>query len=376
MFKRNIDEVQSIINKRLEEINASLLSSLSYKNTKTKFKLKCNVDGHEWYSNYDRLIIAKNKCPRCAGQIIYQEEAQDRVEKRLKEIDASLREPFIYKNCSSRIKLFCNIDGHEWETSYKNFVNNRTGCFKCSKHVLYENEIQSNILKRLKELNVSLRESYIHINNSSELKLICNIDGHEWESKYSNFINNKKGCAKCAKVLKLTQSEAEEKVQQRCKKMNYELIEPFIFKKTSNTRIYLKCNKCNFNWEVSYNNFINRKSGCPKCQESKGENEAERILKSFNMNYVPQKKFEGCKDKDYLKFDFYIPDLNICIEFDGIQHYESFNFFGGESGLKDTQRRDSIKNDFCYKNNIYLIRIPYKDFNKMEIIIKKKLKLF
>ena len=94
------------------------------------------------------------------------------------------------------------------------------------------------------------------------------------------------------------------------------------------------------------------------------------------MKYVPQKKFEGCKDKDYLKFDFYIPDLNTCIEFDGIQHYESFNFFGGESGLKDTQRRDSIKNDFCYKNNIYLIRIPYKDFNKMEIIIKKKLKLF
>lgn len=74
-----------------------------------------------------------------------------------------------------------------------------------------------------------------------------------------------------------------------------------------------------------------------------------------------QKKFDNCKYKRKLAFDFYLPDLNICIEFDGQQHYISIDRWGGDNGLKTRQIRDEIKNKYCENNNIILIRIKYNE---------------
>jgi len=60
-----------------------------------------------------------------------------------------------------------------------------------------------------------------------------------------------------------------------------------------------------------------------------------------------------------LRFDFYIPDKNICIEYDGIQHYKPTYIFGSAEKKKKTQKRDQIKNLFCEIIGIKLIRIPY-----------------
>ena len=76
-----------------------------------------------------------------------------------------------------------------------------------------------------------------------------------------------------------------------------------------------------------------------------------------------------------LPFDFYIPDLNITIEYDGRQHYEIIDYFGGLDGFIDTKIRDTIKTIYCKENNIKLIRIPYWDFDKIEKILEKELKV-
>lgn len=100
--------------------------------------------------------------------------------------------------------------------------------------------------------------------------------------------------------------------------------------------------------------------------ESKGELYIKELLDFFNIEYIPQKRFPDCKCKKTLPFDFYLPKINTCIEYDGRQHFESIKHWGGDKKYKDLQERDKIKTKYCEDNNINLIRIHYKK-NKKEI---------
>jgi len=99
-----------------------------------------------------------------------------------------------------------------------------------------------------------------------------------------------------------------------------------------------------------------------------GENKIRKFLFENNIEFIEQKKFPECKKKSYLPFDFYLTNLNICVEYDGIQHYEPIR---GNKQFLETKENDKIKSNFCRKNNIKLKRISYKKFNQIEKIITK-----
>ena len=107
---------------------------------------------------------------------------------------------------------------------------------------------------------------------------------------------------------------------------------------------------------------------CPK-----GEVAIYEWLKNKSIEFAQQKKFDDCKDKHRLPFDFYIPSMNTIIEYDGIQHYKPISQFGGDSALAYTQRHDSIKTKYCEDNEINLIRIPYWDLDRIDEILTQKL---
>jgi len=85
--------------------------------------------------------------------------------------------------------------------------------------------------------------------------------------------------------------------------------------------------------------------------------------------FVNQKKFFNCKNIKELPFDFYLPNHNICIEFNGLQHYKSIRQWGGEKGLKRRKKHDKIKKEYCKKNEINLVVIKYNQ--DIEKIINK-----
>ena len=93
------------------------------------------------------------------------------------------------------------------------------------------------------------------------------------------------------------------------------------------------------------------------CVLSLGEYSVMQFLKKHNIRYVPQKTFIGCVSNTYLKFDFWLPDYGLCIEFDGQHHYMDIDYF--HNSLADVQRRDAIKTKYCEENDIVLLRIPY-----------------
>ena len=117
------------------------------------------------------------------------------------------------------------------------------------------------------------------------------------------------------------------------------------------------------------------KTGCPYCSESKGEREINNYLIENKINFIRQKKFDGCINKFKLPFDFYLPDLNLCIEYDGEQHFEINDYFGGKEGFEKVKINDGIKNSYCENNGINLIRIPYYDYNNILKLLNEKLLL-
>lgn len=121
---------------------------------------------------------------------------------------------------------------------------------------------------------------------------------------------------------------------------------------------------------------INQKQGCPECNNSKGEILISNILKEYNIKYISQYRIDGCinpKTNRKLPFDFYLPNKNICIEFDGEQHFKQSKRF--KTKLEDIQYRDNIKTEYCINNGIKLLRISYKNIKNTKEILKNKLYL-
>ena len=118
-------------------------------------------------------------------------------------------------------------------------------------------------------------------------------------------------------------------------------------------------------------------SGCPECDVIKysGPIKITKFLVDNNIEFIPEYRFDDCRFKNPLPFDFYLPELNVCIEFDGMGHYEKINHWEGDGtyGLEYTQNNDKIKTNYCLDKNIKLIRIPYWDEENIPSILSKLL---
>jgi very-short-patch-repair endonuclease len=203
----------------------------------------------------------------------------------------------------------------------------------------------------------------------TKVSIICKIHGI-FDQLLGNHIDNKIGCPHCGNRARLTTCSFIEKAKKvHGEKYNY-----------SNTiysgnkgKLSIICGK--------HGDFIQSATrhltgdGCPSCNESKGERNIRNFLLRNKVTFESQKKFQNCKNKNVLPFDFYVPEMNTLIEFDGQQH------FGKSKGMKfdyeTIKTHDQIKNKFAKENSIQLIRIPYTKLNKIDeilnnIIILKK----
>lgn len=142
---------------------------------------------------------------------------------------------------------------------------------------------------------------------------------------------------------------------QECKENGLDL--PIEEYKGSYTKIKHNCKNGHTYSQTPHNHLRGR--GCPVCNESHGEKYIRNYLDVYNIKYVPQKRFQDLKDKNYLSYDFYLPDYNILIEYQGIQHYEEAEFFGGKEQFKVQQFHDKIKRDYAKDSGYTLLEIYY-----------------
>lgn len=109
--------------------------------------------------------------------------------------------------------------------------------------------------------------------------------------------------------------------------------------------------------------------------KSEGEIKIKKYLDDKNIFFSSQKIFDNCKYKIKLRYDFYLPKYNTLIEFDGIQHFEPIEFFGGIKEYNETKIKDNLKNKYAKDNNIRLLRISYKELNNINEILNNFLTL-
>ena len=104
------------------------------------------------------------------------------------------------------------------------------------------------------------------------------------------------------------------------------------------------------------------------CAKSKGEEKIISLLLEMQIPFITQKRFDSCvfpETNRQLVFDFYLPEQNLLIEYDGEQHFHETR--NDRYDFQKLQKRDAFKNQWCVDNNIPLIRIPYYDFDKLTI---------
>ena len=268
-----------------------------------------------------------------------------------------------YINNRTKIKCKCKIDGYEWSATPNNLLNGQ-GCPKCGRNASKTTEY---FINELKEINKNIEVLGEYINDKTKIKVKCKKDGHEWETTPNNLLHGY-GCPKCSGNIR---NKTTEYFINELKQINdnIEILGEYV---NNSTKIKVKCKKDGHEWSATPNNLLSG-YGCPKCNASKGEKRIAKYLDSRNIEYKSQYKFNNCKSKHKLPFDFYIPNLNVAIEYDGRQHYEIIDYFDGLDGFIDVKVRDTIKTKYCEKNNIKLIRIPYWDFDNIEEILEKEL---
>ena len=279
-----------------------------------------------------------------------------------------------YVNKNTKLEYICP-KGHKHSISWDNFSHGRR-CPECAMKIRKSKlKIPYDEIKQAFELEGYILLSTEYINNSSQLEYICP-KGHKHSTNWDNFKQGRR-CPECGiETVKSKLKLSYDEVKQGFEKEGYILLSTKYIKNTSKLKV--QCPK-GHEYEVSWGHF-NEGKRCPVCNSSKGEKRISLFLKENNINYEVQKLFKECSYKRMLPFDFYLPDHNICIEYDGQQHYDIIDFSGknqkrAEEQFKQTQKKDNIKTQYCLDNNIKLIRIPYWEFDNIENILKQELNL-
>ena len=277
--------------------------------------------------------------------------------------DYSLVIEFINK--SQKVDIICKEHG-AFSQEIGNHLYHKRGCRKCALSV--RKKVDDPISK-FREVHGEYYDyskvEYISIKR--KVLIICKEHGEFYQTPHSHIRGS--GCYYCGL----------EKMKRSLKKPIYEFIrECNIIHSNLYDYSKVKYDKltdkiiiiCSDHGEFEQRAFSHKQGyGCSKCNKSKGEYKIEFFLLDKKINYKYNKRFDDCKNINTLPFDFYLPEFNICIEYDGIQHYEIVEHFGGQYKLDYQNKLDSIKNNWCLDNNVKLLRISYKDYNNIENIL-------
>ena len=335
-------------------------SLVEYKNSKIKVKIICPIHGIFEQRPNDHLNT--NGCSECGGV------KKHTTESFIKKVSKIHNNKYDYSlveyngNNKSMVKIICPIHGI-FEQRIISHINGY-GCYKCGmvSSIINRTTQTNDFIDKVRKIhNNKYDYSLIDYKNSStKIKIICPIHGIFKQRPCSHLYGN--GCPKCGGTLKMTTIDFINKVNIiHNNRYNYEKT---IYINNS-IKVKINCEE-HGEFEQTPNDHISG-SGCPKCNQSKGELKIKRLLEKYKINFYEQKTFIDCKDKGLLKFDFYLPYHNICIEYDGEQHFKPIKKWGGEENLKKIKYRDNIKNKYCIDKNITLIRINYNEDIELKI---------
>jgi very-short-patch-repair endonuclease len=352
-------EIKFINKAKIIHNNKYDYSKIIYNGIKSKVKIICSEHG-EFEQTPHHHVTRKQGCPKCR-YINISKKTRGSLQKFISDAklvhsdkyDYSLVE---YVNRKTKVKIICPKHG-VFEQEPNNHINGQE-CGKC--HGLYKTN--DDFIIEAKTIHSEKYDYSLikYIDSKTKVNIICPQHGEFKQLPYAHIYGQ--GCPKCIGLNKTTDEFIKEAKEVHGDKYDYSLVDYF----DSREKIKIICK--NHGEFIQSPNMHLRNNGCPICCESKGEKLVRVFLLENKINFIQQHKFNDCKNILPLPFDFYLPDYNICIEYDGIQHYKPVKAFGGQKGFELTKKNDLVKTNFCYDNRLTLIRIPY--FSKVSDSLK------
>lgn len=276
-------------------------------------------------------------------------------------VNKTLISRFIDRN--TPVILKCDICNFEYKITPASYIsNNKNACANCSmtkkrKSIdVFEKEVQT-----LSNGEYFVIPGQTYINNKHKLLLEHKLCGHKFYIAPNKFLIGRR-CPECYGTKRLSIDTITTKMPD-----DYELISTEY--KNTDSKLEFKHLSCGNNFYMSHHDFFPGNHRCPFCVASIGEIKIRQILTENNISFEEQKTFSDLRDKRQLRFDFYIPTLNLLIEFDGEQHYIKRHNDKDGSELRTTKYHDKLKNSFAKKRDINLLRIPFWKIKELDQII-------
>lgn len=291
----------------------------------------------------------------------------------------------VYTKAKENLDIKHNDCGHEYQVTPDNFKRGRR-CPQCANNIKRKEGKVSNIDSFKKSVYELVGNEYSvlddsYINARTPIKIKHNYCGYGWSVRPNHFTKNGTRCPECSnKESGLSRRKSIEEFKKEVDDVSnseYEVVGEYV---NAMTKVKMKHISCGATYKVEPNSFLNG-NRCPECNKrnsmSKGETRIKDFLEINQLKYVYQYTFEDCKNIFVLPFDFAIlnsdGDVVLIIEFDGRQHYEVVEIWGGEKEFERIKMCDNIKNNYCKDNNIPLVRIPHWEYENIERILNESL---
>lgn len=325
------------------------------------------------YNDYVKIIChkhgeflqkAKNHLSGCGCQKCAYENRKNKLRKR------KTTEEFI-NECVDKYGDKYDYSKVEYKNanSYICVINKETGKEKWIEATTFLSKGLCDTVERLNTENFIERAKKVHGNKydysitkyehaKRKIKYICPEHG-VIEQLPSNHLRY--GCKKCSinKIksirAKTTEDFIKEAIKVHGERYDYSKVNYVNYK----TKICIICNEHGEFWQSPSKHLAGH--GCHKCKNSKLENEIESYLSEHSINYEEQYSPQFLKNgRGQQRLDFYLPDYNLAIECQGIQHFIASSY-GPLSCIEDNQRRDRIKAEKCKNEGIPILYYTPKE---------------
>lgn len=348
-------------------------SKVQYKDAFAPMEIRC-VQCDRWFNtSYQGHVLRKRGCSKCSGRISRHGSRPMTTEDFVARATEVHRQKYSYDKTQyggARSKVIIYCPKHSFFTQVACEHLSGYGCQKCGaegRKAARRVEAERNaaaFVANATSIHGAEKYDYSQAEYKSwwsNVRIRC-IKCDLWFTQRAGHHLSGHGCAKCMNIKNTEQFISDAVSVHGDNKYGYDRTEYI----DCETIVEIFCNKCN-----SY--FAQKPSvhlqgcGCPRCNESKGERAVAAWLEShgipFETQWTPKRLVFGRR----LRYDFYTNEM--LIEFDGIQHFESISFFGGEKALRELQERDLLKTRWAHENNIRLVRINHTQIEKINDIL-------
>lgn len=268
----------------------------------------------------------------------------------------------IYVKAHSKLIVICpehgefTIDPHHHKLG--------VGCYHCGREKIVASRQydQETFITKARAVHGDLYDYSKVVYDKSNIKviLVCPVHG-EFSIRPADHVNQKQGCKKCGhEVLsKKFRRPITEFIEKANKVHDYKYNYSEVTYINSTTKINIICPIHGVFSQTPSGHLAG--SGCWSCGSSKGEKFISKILKENNINFIREFRLPEILNVKY-RYDFWLPDHNLLIEFHGGQHYFPVEYFGGEESFKKTRERDIFKKILAKETRRNLVVFNYKQF--------------